>query len=69
VPASAAQPQWLTSILAESYYIGFTVCFIILAWRYNAYLLTSCVVICFGASLVLRALVPRNAPGRALTSD
>jgi protein-S-isoprenylcysteine O-methyltransferase Ste14 len=62
VPASAAKPEWLTSILAESYYISLTVCFAVLAWRYNAYLLTKCVVICFGASLVLRALLPRMAP-------
>jgi protein-S-isoprenylcysteine O-methyltransferase Ste14 len=60
VPASTAKPQWLTSILAESYYVSLTVCFAILAWRYNAYLLTKCLIICFGASLVLRALVPRK---------
>jgi protein-S-isoprenylcysteine O-methyltransferase Ste14 len=60
VPASPAKPQWLTSILAESYYVSLTVCFAVLAWRYNAYLLIKCVIICFGASLVLRALVPRK---------
>jgi hypothetical protein len=60
VPASPAKPQWLTSILAESYYVSLTVCFAVLAWRYNAYLLTKCLIICFGASLVLRALVPRK---------
>ena len=59
VPASPAKPQWLTSILAESYYIGFTVCFAILAWRYNAYLLIKCVIICFGASLVIRSILPQ----------
>jgi hypothetical protein len=31
-----------------------------LAWRYNAYLLTKHLIICFGASLVLRALLPRK---------
>ncbi len=59
VPASPATPQWLTSMLAESYYIGYTACFSILAWRYNAYLLVKCVIICFGASLVIRAILPQ----------
>lgn len=59
VPASAARPQWLTSVLAESYYVSFTLCFAVLAWRYNAYLLIKCVIICFGASLVIRAILPQ----------
>src|ERR1700733_12837419 len=69
VPASAVKPQWLTSILAESYYVSLTVCFAILAWRYNAYLLTKCVIICFVASLVLRALVPRKINQEVSASD
>jgi protein-S-isoprenylcysteine O-methyltransferase Ste14 len=60
VPASAAKPQWLTSIFAESYYVSLTICFIVFAWRYNAYLLIKCVIICFGASLVVRSILPRN---------
>jgi protein-S-isoprenylcysteine O-methyltransferase Ste14 len=60
VPASPVRPQWLTSVLAESFYIGLTGCFAVFAWRYNAYLLTKCLIICFGASLVLRALLPRK---------
>jgi protein-S-isoprenylcysteine O-methyltransferase Ste14 len=60
VPASPAKPQWLTSVLAESYYVSLTACFAALAWRYNAYLLIQSVIICFGASLVLRALLPRK---------
>ncbi|HVW77543.1 MAG TPA: isoprenylcysteine carboxylmethyltransferase family protein [Alloacidobacterium sp.] len=66
VPASAASPHWLASALAESYYIGLTACFLVLAWRYNAYLLMRCVIICFGASLVLRAFVPREEKGSTL---
>jgi protein-S-isoprenylcysteine O-methyltransferase Ste14 len=59
VPASSSKPQWLISALAESFYIGFTACFAILAWRYNAYLLIKCVIICFGAALVIRAILPQ----------
>jgi protein-S-isoprenylcysteine O-methyltransferase Ste14 len=61
VPASPARPQWLTSLLAESYYVSYTACFAILAWRYNAYLLIKCVIICFGTSLVIRAILPQSA--------
>src|SRR5262249_18902953 len=61
VAASQAKPQWLTSILAESYYVSFAVCFAILAWRYNAYLLIKCIIICFGASLIIRAILPQAA--------
>lgn len=66
VPASTAQPHWISGVLAESYYIGVTVCFLVLAWRYNAYLLMRCVIICFGASLVLRALVTTDKGGSSL---
>jgi protein-S-isoprenylcysteine O-methyltransferase Ste14 len=61
VPAAAVKPQWLTSMLAESYYVSFTACFAILAWRYNAYLLIKSLIICFGASLVIRAILPQTA--------
>lgn len=60
VPASSAKPQWITSLLGESFYIGFTACFAILAWRYNSYLLIKALIICFGASLVIRAMLPRT---------
>src|ERR1700742_4953590 len=60
VHASPAKPLWLQSIAAESYYAILTVCFAALAWRYNAWILTRCVIICFGVSLVLRALVPHK---------
>lgn len=60
VPASPTKPRWLQSLLTESYYSALTLCFAVLAWRYNAWILIKCVIICFGASLVLRALVPRK---------
>jgi len=61
VPASPARPQWITSLLAESYYISFTACFATLAWRYDSYLLIKCIIICFGASLVIRAILPQTS--------
>lgn len=59
VPASQTRPRWFSSLLAESFYVSFTICFAILVWRYNSYLLIRCLIICFGASLVIRAILPQ----------
>jgi protein-S-isoprenylcysteine O-methyltransferase Ste14 len=53
---SSARPRWLQSLLAEVYPVGTAVCFAALAWNYDADLLTRCVIVCFGASLIVRAL-------------
>ena len=55
VPASVAKPRWLVAILAETYPVAMTICFAVLVWRYNADVLIRAVIICFGASLVVRA--------------
>lgn len=61
LPPDAAKPQWGRVLAAESYAVSFTLCFALLAWRYNAQLLTRCVLVCFGASLILNALAePRR---------
>ena len=59
VAASTAKPRWIEAILSETYPVGMTLCFLVLAWRYNALLLTQAVIICFGLSLVVRAFVAR----------
>ncbi len=59
VPPSGAHPRWLQAILGEIYMIGVPVCFAIFGWRYNAFLLTKCVIICLGVSLVVRAFAPK----------
>jgi protein-S-isoprenylcysteine O-methyltransferase Ste14 len=59
--ASEARPHWLQAVLAETYPIAFTLCFAALAWRYNARVLMQCLLICYGASLVARALIKRPA--------
>jgi protein-S-isoprenylcysteine O-methyltransferase Ste14 len=61
VAVSPAKPKWLSGVLAESYNVSMAACFAVLAWRYNAYLLIKCVIICFGASLVIRAMLPKNS--------
>ena len=61
--ASAARPHWVQSVLAETYPVGITICFASFAWRYNARILVRCVFICYGLSLVVRALMK---PGKDL---
>jgi len=61
MPKSAVQPQWLQALLAEIFYVAMTGCFVALAWRYNANLLTQALLICFGLSLVARAFVMKEA--------
>jgi protein-S-isoprenylcysteine O-methyltransferase Ste14 len=60
---SSTRPHWLQALLAETYPIAFTLCFAIFAWRYNARILIQCLLICYGVSLVIRALTkPATAP-------
>jgi protein-S-isoprenylcysteine O-methyltransferase Ste14 len=60
-----ARPHWLQAAFAETYPIAITICFAIFAWRYNARVLLRCVLICYGLSLVVRALMK---PGADLAS-
>jgi protein-S-isoprenylcysteine O-methyltransferase Ste14 len=58
-PPASARPHWMQAVLAETYAIAFTLCFAVLAWRYNARILIQCLLVCYGASLVLRAMQRR----------
>lgn len=60
IPGSGAQPRWLEAAIAECYPAGFALCLAILAWRYEPLLLIRCLLICFGISLVARAMLPRQ---------
>ena len=62
VAASSVAPQWTTAFVSETFYIAVPACFLALAWRYNALLLTQAVIVCFGLSLVARALFVKKAP-------
>ena len=61
MPPHPARPHWLQAFVAETYPIAFTLCFAIFAWRYNARILIQCLLICYGLSLVVRALTKRPA--------
>jgi protein-S-isoprenylcysteine O-methyltransferase Ste14 len=64
-PVSSSRPHWLQALLAETYPIAFTLCFAILAWRYNARILIQCLLICYGLALIMRAIAkpPKAQPG------
>ncbi len=57
VAACGARPRWAQAFAGESYVWGAAISFAALAWRYNALLITQGVVVSFGLSLVLRALM------------
>jgi protein-S-isoprenylcysteine O-methyltransferase Ste14 len=57
IASSTVRPRWLQAMIAETYPVGITICFAIFAWRYNARILLQCVLICYGASLVVRAVM------------
>ena len=59
----STRPHWLQALLAETYPITFTLCFAIFAWSYNARILIRCLLICYGLSLIIRALTKRPVPG------
>ena len=62
VAAGGRSPNWVRATLGEIFPLCLLVCFATLSWQYDANLLTRAVLICFGVSLVTRALVP---PGTA----
>ena len=61
--SAAGHPQWFLSTMAEILPLGYTLCLAVLAWRYDPRLLGQCLLVCFGLSLVTRALLPKNAVG------
>jgi protein-S-isoprenylcysteine O-methyltransferase Ste14 len=62
--SSSVSPRWGQALLAETYPVAITLCFAVLAWRYNARILVQCVLICYGVSLVVRALTSDGRKGR-----
>jgi hypothetical protein len=60
-----SSPRWGAALVAEVLPTAFTVCFAVFAWRYNAHILIKCLLVCYGISLVLQALLPRSATGEA----
>ncbi len=60
VRPAGLRPRWGEAFAAESYFWAVAASFAFLGWRYNAWLLVQGVVVSFGLSLLVRALVPRR---------
>jgi hypothetical protein len=60
VAASGAHARWMQAALAEIMMWGMTASFAVLGWRYDAFLLTKCVLVWLGLSLVVRAFQKQN---------
>jgi protein-S-isoprenylcysteine O-methyltransferase Ste14 len=60
LPRAAAQPHWLIAILTEINPIGIFFTLAVLSWRYDNLLMIKSILVSFGLSLVIRALMPRE---------
>ena len=64
MPPGPRVPNGYKLFLPETHPIAFTLCFAIFAWRYNARVLIQCLLICYGLSLISRALTKAtHSPG------
>ena len=61
IAAGGRAPRWGQAFVGEAYMWIVAGSFCFAGWRYNASLLTQCVVVGFGVSLVVRAFGPRVA--------
>jgi protein-S-isoprenylcysteine O-methyltransferase Ste14 len=58
LPLRGCRPHWLRAMLAELTPIGVFVALAFLSWNYDSRLMARTILIFFGASLVVRALLP-----------
>jgi len=58
LPPSSQQPHWLHAMIAEINPIGVFIIFAFLSWSYNNRLMIKAILVSFGVSLVVRALMP-----------
>jgi protein-S-isoprenylcysteine O-methyltransferase Ste14 len=62
-PAAGHKPHWITAILTELNPIGVFIAMAVLSWGYDHRLMIRAILVTFGASLVVRALMPRAQAG------
>lgn len=66
VPSNAGEkPQWMRALLSELTPIGVFVALAFFSWTYNNRLLLRVILICFGLSLVMRAILMGKRVGEA----
>lgn len=56
IAAAALKPRWPQAFLGEIYMWGVALSFAVAGWKYNAFLLTQCVLVALGVSVVTRAI-------------
>jgi hypothetical protein len=61
VAAGAARPDWAMAFGGEVYPVGAAVIYLVTAWQYNAALLGRCLLVAFGVSIIVRALMKKPA--------
>ena len=61
IAATGLKPRWPQAIVGEVYMWGVAGSFAIAGWRYDAVLLTKCIVVSLGVSLVARAVALQPA--------
>lgn len=60
LPRSGVRPRWLTGVITEVNAIGIFVTIAFLSWTYDNLLMIKAVIVTFGISLIVRALMPRG---------
>lgn len=65
LPVAGHRPHWLTAIVTELNPIGVFVTLAVLSWWYDNELMLKAILVSFGLSLVVGALVPRPAAAQA----
>jgi protein-S-isoprenylcysteine O-methyltransferase Ste14 len=60
------KPQWLRGVLAEITPIGVFIALAFVSWSYNWMLMARVIIVSFGISVVVRALMPRISKGSGL---
>jgi hypothetical protein len=60
VAAAGIKPRWVQALLGEIYFVGAVVVLAVFGWDFNATPIVRGLIISFGASLVMRALMPQQ---------
>jgi hypothetical protein len=60
---SSRKPQWLSSVLSELNPIGVFITLAFLSWSYDNLLMVKAIIVSFGVSLIVRALLPMQDAG------
>jgi protein-S-isoprenylcysteine O-methyltransferase Ste14 len=59
LPRSGRKPHWLLAVLSEISPIGIFIALAFVSWSYNRLLMARVIIVSFGISVIVRALMPR----------